>query len=67
MEKTLRDYAEKIEKGEVDPTVYYDQSKSGVVFNPQDEKTPLNLLSFGIYQLEQGPFSQQAGGREQST
>ena len=64
MEKTLRDYAERIQKGEVDPTVYYDQSKSGVVFNPQDEKTPLNLLSFGIYQLERGPFSQQTGDRE---
>ncbi|MCD5391023.1 5-deoxy-glucuronate isomerase [candidate division NPL-UPA2 bacterium] len=64
MEKTLQDYAGKIQKGDVDPTVYYDRNKSGIIFDPHDEKTPFNVLSFGIYQLEQGPFSQQTGDRE---
>src|SRR3989338_557955 len=64
MEKTLQEYAAKIQKGEVDPIVYYNRSKSGVIFNPQDENVPLNELSFGIYQLEQGPFSHKTQGRE---
>ena len=64
MEKTLQEYAAKIQKGEVDPIVYYNRSKNGVIFNPQDEKVPLNVLSFGIYQLEQGPFIHKTQGRE---
>lgn len=45
MEKTLQEYAAKIQKGEVDPIVYYNRSKSGVIFNPQDEKVPRHKIS----------------------
>ncbi len=64
MQKTLQDYAERIQRGEIEPIVYYDRTKSGIIFDPEDEKVPLNVLSFGIYQLEQGPLSQQTGNRE---
>jgi 5-deoxy-D-glucuronate isomerase len=64
MEKTLEAYGQRIQTGEIDPVVYYDQRESGIIFNPQNEKVPLRVLGFGIYQLEQGPFRQQTRDRE---
>lgn len=64
MEKTLRDYGQKIQEGQIDPVVYYDRRKSGMVFDPASVHVPLNSIGFGIYQLEQGPFTIDTGDRE---
>jgi len=51
MESTLKKYATKIERNEINPHIRYDGKKSGLILNPLRKEVPLELLGFGIYQL----------------
>jgi len=48
----MKKYAERIERNEINPHFRYDGNQSGLILNPLDEDTPLELLGFGIYQLD---------------
>jgi 5-deoxy-D-glucuronate isomerase len=52
MENSLRRYAKKIERNEVNPHLRYSGQKSGLILNPIRKEVPLQLLGFGIYQLK---------------
>lgn len=52
MEKTLRKYAERIERNEVDPHIRYDGKTSGLILDPLREDVPLEVIGFGLYLLE---------------
>lgn len=64
MQSTLQEYAGRIQQNEIEPVTYYDGKKSGMVLDSSSAATPLNCLSFGIYQLEQGPFCYHTGNNE---
>ncbi len=51
MESTLKKYARKIERGEVNPHIRYDGKASGLILNPLSKNVPLETLGFGIFQL----------------
>jgi 5-deoxy-D-glucuronate isomerase len=51
MESTLKKYARKIERGEVNPHIQYNGKKSGLILDPLRKDVPLETLGFGIYQL----------------
>jgi hypothetical protein len=51
MESTLKKYARKIERGEVNPHLQYDGKVSGLILDPLRKDVPLEILGFGIYQL----------------
>jgi 5-deoxy-D-glucuronate isomerase len=51
MESTLKKYAMRIERNEVNPHIRYDGKKSGLILDPLRKEVPLELLGFGIYQL----------------
>jgi 5-deoxy-D-glucuronate isomerase len=51
MESTLKKYAARIERNEVDPHIRYNGKKSGLILDPLREEVPLGILGFGIYQL----------------
>ena len=51
MERTMKKYADKIGRNEVDPHLRYDGQKSGLILDPLREEVPLEILGFGIYQL----------------
>jgi len=51
MESTMKKYAAKIERNEINPHIRYDGKKSGLILNPLQKKVPLEILGFGIYQL----------------
>jgi 5-deoxy-glucuronate isomerase len=51
MQRTLKKYAWKIERGEVNPHIRYDGKKSGLILDPLRKDVPLEILGFGIYQL----------------
>jgi len=64
MQKSMEKYAKRIESGEIDPLVRYDGKRSGVIFDPEKKDVPIDVLGFGIYQLEDGPFSEETKERE---
>jgi len=51
MESTLKKYAVRIERNEVNPHIRYDGKMSGLILDPLREEVPLELMGFGIYQL----------------
>jgi 5-deoxy-glucuronate isomerase len=51
MESTLKKYAARIERNEVNPHIRYNGKKSGLILDPLQEEVPLQILGFGIYQL----------------
>ena len=51
MESTLKKYAQKIERGEVNPHIRYDGKTSGLILDPLRKDVPLEILGFGIYRL----------------
>ncbi len=64
MQKSMEKYARLIESGKINPLVRYDGKSSGVIFDPGKDDVPTDVLGFGIYQLENGPFSEETGERE---
>ncbi len=57
MQRTLEKYREPIQSGRVNPLVNWDGRTSGIVFDPNDEATPLETMAFGAFRLEDGPFT----------
>ncbi len=51
MESTLKKYARRIERGEINPHIQYDGKASGLILNPLSKNVPLEILGFGIFQL----------------
>jgi 5-deoxy-D-glucuronate isomerase len=51
VESTLKKYATRIERNEINPHIRYDGKKSGLILNPLRKEVPLELLGFGILHL----------------
>ncbi len=51
MKSTIRKYALKIERNEINPHLRYDGKRSGLILDPRRKDVPLEVLGFGIYQL----------------
>jgi len=64
MESTMKKYAKKIERNEVDPHFRYDGVKSGLILDPLREEVPLELLGFGIYQLGPNYITRETNEKE---
>jgi 5-deoxy-D-glucuronate isomerase len=64
MESTMKKYAERIERNEIDPHIRYDGKRSGLILDPHREEAPLELLGFGIYQLSSTPITRETGRQE---
>ena len=54
MKSTMEKYAGRIEKNEVDPVIQYNGLTSGLLLDPLQEGTPLEILGFGILRLDFG-------------
>jgi len=64
MESTMKRYARKIERNEINPHIRYDGKKSGLILSPLRERTPLNVLGFGIYRLASHAITKETKTRE---
>lgn len=64
MESTLKKYARKIERGEVNPHLQYDGKASGLILDPLRKDVPLEILGFGIYQLSSRFTARETGAKE---
>ncbi len=64
MQATLEKYRRGIQDGQIDPIVNWDGMKSGLIFDPADPKVALEVLAFGGYRLEDGPFTIETADRE---
>jgi len=53
MESSMKKYAGKIERNEVNPLIVDDGAINGLIMDPQREEAPLEIIGFGIYRLEQ--------------
>ena len=64
MEKTLEKYRQAIQDNQVNPLAHWDGQESRTIFDPADPAIPLEMLAFGAYQLQQGPFTVDTDQRE---
>ena len=64
MENTMKKYAERIGRNEVNPHVCYDGQTSGLIMDPYQEEVPLELLGFGIYRLGQDFVTKETDEKE---
>ena len=64
MESTLKKYAQKIERGKVNPHIRYDGKESGLILDPLRKDVPLEILGFGIYQLSSHFITRETKGKE---
>ncbi len=64
MQKTLEQYREAIRNGKINPLKHWDGQSSKTILDSSDPQTPLSLLSFGGYRLEEGPHRIKTGDRE---
>jgi 5-deoxy-glucuronate isomerase len=64
MEKTLKKYAARIARNEIDPHVRYDGAASGLLLDPGRDEIPLEVLGFGVYRLDEGVIRRETEGRE---
>ncbi len=64
MEKTMRKYAAKIERNEINPHIRYDGQTSGLILDPLREEVALEILGFGIYQLGLGQIARETKEKE---
>jgi len=51
MQETMRKYADRIERSEINPHTRYDGQRSGLILDPLLEEVPLEILGFGVYRL----------------
>ena len=51
MKSTVDRYGKLIQNGTINPTKDVTDLGSGLIFDPEDEGTPLQVLGFGIYKL----------------
>jgi 5-deoxy-glucuronate isomerase len=64
MQETLKKYAERIERNEINPHVRYDDQTSGLILDPSQEEVPLEILGFGIYLLGTHPITRETKEKE---
>jgi 5-deoxy-D-glucuronate isomerase len=64
MESTMRKYAERIERHEINPHIRYDGKTSGLILDPHGEEVPLDVLGFGIYQLSSDFITRETKDKE---
>ncbi len=64
MQSTIDRYGKQIQDGTIDPTRDVNSMGSGVVFDPEDDLTPLQVLGFGIYKLGDESVDGETHGRE---
>ena len=64
MQSTIDRYGAGIEDGTIDPTRDINKVSSGLVFDPNDDLTPLQVLGFGIYKLNGGTETAETAARE---
>jgi len=64
MESTMKKYATKIERNTINPHIRYDGKKSGLILDPLQKKVPLEILGFGIYQLNSRFITKQTKEKE---
>jgi 5-deoxy-glucuronate isomerase len=64
MESTLDKYADKIERNQVNPHVRYEGRTSGLIFDPNREDVPLEILGFGVYKLGPKFETRETGAQE---
>ncbi len=64
MEKTLKKYADRIERNEVNPLLQCDGKSKGLILDPRREEVPLEILGFGIYRLRSNVVEKETRDRE---
>lgn len=64
MERTMRKYAARIERDEINPHVRCDGQRSGLILDPLLEEVPLEILGFGIYRLGPNPIVRETKEKE---
>jgi len=64
MESTMKKYANRIEKNQINPHLRYDGKRSGLLLDPRKDKVPLQILGFGIYQLKSEFTTRHTKGQE---
>ncbi len=64
MKSTVDKYGVRIQNGTINPVVDVNPLGSGVIFDPADEGTPLQVLGFGIYKLNGESYAQKTDMKE---
>lgn len=64
MEGTLRKYRQAIQYDQINPIAQWDGHRCGLIFDPTNPRVPLEVMAFGAYRLERGPFSMDSEDRE---
>jgi 5-deoxy-glucuronate isomerase len=64
MESTLKKYADRIERGEINAHIRCEGLEGGLIFDPLREEVPLSILGFGIYHLSPEYIVRETGERE---
>jgi len=64
MKSTVDRYGKLIQNGTISPTKDVTDLGSGLIFDPEDEGTPLQVLGFGIYKLNGETIEAETGNRE---
>lgn len=64
MERTLKKYARRIERDEINLHIRYDGKTKGLVLDPRQEDVPLEILGFGIYRLSSNFIESETGEKE---
>ena len=57
MQSTIDKYGARIQDGTIDPTRDVNGLASGLIFDPDNDLIPLQVLGFGIYKLDGGTES----------
>jgi 5-deoxy-glucuronate isomerase len=64
MKETMKKYAERIERNEINPHVRYNGQTSGLILDPCQEEVPLEILGFGIYRLKTNLMTKETKEKE---
>jgi 5-deoxy-D-glucuronate isomerase len=64
VQTTIDKYGSRIHDGTIDPTRDVTKLGSGLIFDPDDELVPLQVLGFGIHKLKDETTQGQTGERE---
>ncbi len=64
MKATMKKYAERIERNEINPHIRYNGQTNGLILDPLKEEIPLEILGFGIYRLGSNPIIRETHEKE---
>lgn len=64
MKQSMEKYAKKIGEGKINPVVDVNKMGSGMIFDPSDENTPVDVVGLGIYKLNGEKYTEKTGDRE---